>query len=329
MRLRTRAQTLSPWRVTFLLTTALMFLIGYASQRAGVCMVRAVREVIERRRLHRLAGFTLAAASAMVVMGLAEWLGARPFVTILGSRPDPLAAAGGVLFGLGSLLAGNCAMGLLAGLTQGEIWRAGAIAAMFAAALMLGPDMSSAALMLPAAAPLPSPLAGKAWAAVGLGSAAGTLAAAYIYRRIGWKRPRGGWSPLIAMGLIGMASGLLFVADRQWVYTSRIADIAYGRSLTMEALAGMAALLAGMTGATLAAGTITLRRGTAGEWLRAGAGGLLMGMGATLVPGGNDAMLFTGVPLLLPNLLTGYAAFAATLFVVLLVRQRAVPDDGA
>ncbi len=307
------------------LTTALMFLIGYASQRAGVCMVRAVREVIERRRVHRLAGFALAASAAMVVMGLAEWLGANPFMTILGTAPDALAVAGGVLFGLGSLLAGNCAMGLLAGLTQGELWRTGAIAAMFVAALLLGPEMSSAALMLPARAPVPSALTGHVVLALTLGGTVGGLAATYIYRRIGWKRLKGGWSPLIAMGVVGTASGLLFAADRQWVYTSRIAGIAYGESWELGAMFGLAALLAGMTAATVIGGTFRFRAGSVRQWLSALAGGLLMGAGATLVPGGNDAMLFTGVPLLLPNLLVGYASFAATLTLALLNRRQAVP----
>ncbi len=52
------------------LPTALLFLIGYASQCSGVCMVRAVREMIERRRVHRIAGLTLAAASAMLFTGV-------------------------------------------------------------------------------------------------------------------------------------------------------------------------------------------------------------------------------------------------------------------
>lgn len=303
-------------------TIALMFLIGYASQRAGVCMVRAVREVIERRRLHRLAGFALAASSAMVVMALAEWLGAAPFETILGHPPDAMAVAGGVLFGLGSLAAGHCAMGLLASLTQGEVWRASSIATMFVAALMLGPSMSQAALMLPPRDPLGSPLAGNIALALTLGGALGAGAAAYIYRRIGWKRPRGGWSPIIAMGVVGTASGLLFALDRQWLYTSRIAEIAYGKAWTGSATIGLAALIAGMTSATIAAGTFRLQVGRARQWLRSSAGGLLMGLGATLVPGGNDAMLFTGVPLLLPNLLTGYASFTATLLLALLLRRR-------
>lgn len=307
-------------------TAALMFLIGYASQRAGVCMVRAVREVIERRRFHRIAGFVLAASSAMVVMGLAEWLGARPFVTIPGNAPDVLSIAGGVLFGLGSLLAGHCAMGLLAGLTVGELWRAASIAAMFVAALLLGPNMSSAALMLPERTPLPSPLAGNFALALVTGGGAALVAASYIYRRIGFNAPRGGWSPLVAMGVIGTASGLLFALDRQWVYTSRIAEIAYGKSWAVSAVIGLAALIGGMTIASIAGGSFALRLGNARQWLRAAAGGLLMGVGATLVPGGNDAMLFTGVPLLLPNLLAGYAAFTATLFIALLIRNRAVPD---
>lgn len=307
--------------MTGLITTALMFVIGYASQRSGVCMVRAVREVIERRRVHRLAGLALAAAAAMMVMGLADGLGAAPFMTILGTAPDRLAVAGGVLFGLGAILAGHCAMGLLAGLTQGELWRAGSIAAMFAAALLLGPEMSSAALMLPPRPVVASPLANRMVLALTLGGTIGALAAAYLHRRLGWHRPKGGWSPLIAMSAVGIASGLLFAADRQWVYTSRIAEIAYGRPWTLGALIGFAALLAGMTAATTIGGTFALRRGNGTQWMRAVAGGLLMGAGATLVPGGNDAMLFTGVPLLLPNLLAGYASFAATLFAALWLRR--------
>lgn len=273
--------------MTLALTTALLFLIGYASQRSGVCMLRAVREVIERRRVHRLAGFTLAAASAMVGMGLAEWLGAAPFMTILGTAPILLAIAGGVLFGLGSLLAGHCAMGLLASLTNGELWRCASIAAMIVAALLLGPSMSSAALMLPALPPAPSPLTGHAGLALTVGGIMALVAATYIYRRIGWKRPRGGWSPLVAMGLIGAASGILFALDRQWVYTSRIAELAYGTATaTPAALAGLAALIGGIIIAAMAGGTFQLTFGSLRQWARAAAGGLLMGAGATLVPGG-------------------------------------------
>jgi hypothetical protein len=51
-----------------------------------------------------------------------------------------------------------------------------------------------------------------------------------------------------------------------------------------------------------------------------------LGSATALVAGGNDAMLFTGVPLLLPNLLIAYAAFAATVFAALLIRQHGTRD---
>jgi len=313
--------------VTFAATIALLFLIGYASQRSGVCMVRAVREVIERRRLHRLAGFALAAASAMLVMGWADFLGASPFTTISGSAPDLLAAVGGILFGLGSLLAGHCATGLLASLTRGELWRAASIATMVVATLLLGPHMSSAALMLPEREAVTSPLAGHPALALAIGGALAVVAARYIHRRIGWHAPRGGCSPLVAMSLVGAASGILFALDRRWVYTSRIADIAYGRMIPPGAMLGLSVLVIGMVSASIAGGSFRFALGTWRNWTRATAGGLLMGIGATLVPGGNDAMLFTGVPLLLPNLLAGYTAFIVTLFAALMLRRRGTTDE--
>ena len=158
--------------------------------------------------------------------------------------------------------------------------------------------------MLPERAAVGSPLAGNMALALGLGGVAALVTGRYIHRRIGWRRPRGGWSPLIAMSLIGIASGLLFALDREWVYTSRIAELAYGTArATPVTLAGLAALLGGMTSAAMWGGTFRLRLGAGRDWIRSAGGGLLMGVGATLVPGGNDAMLFTGVPLLLPKML--------------------------
>ncbi len=308
---------------------ALLFLIGYASQRSGVCMVRAVREVVERRRIHRIAGFALAAASATLVMAAAELAGARPFATILGAAPDALALAGGVIFGLGALISGHCAIGTLAALTAGELWRLGAIAAMFVAALLLGPNMSNAALMLPERSATISPLADRPALAIGVGVVLAALAATYIYRSLGWKKPRSGWSPLVAMPLIGAASGALFALDLHWVYTSQLTALAQGAlPLTLATFFTPMPLIIGMLIAARIGGLQHWRLGTLSDWGLAIAGGLLMGLGATLVPGGNDTMLFTGVPLLLPNLLAAYAAFFVTLVLGLYLRpgrQRVMP----
>jgi hypothetical protein len=77
--------------------------------------------------------------------------------------------------------------------------------------------------------------------------------------------------------------------------------------------------MVGMVVAAVIGGMFRLQTGNIREWARAAAGGLLMGIGATFVPGGNDTMLFTGIPLLLPNLLAAYAAFVVTLYLALYV----------
>ncbi|MBY0582874.1 MAG: YeeE/YedE family protein [Sphingomonas sp.] len=313
-----------------LIIIMLLFLIGYSSQRGGVCMVRAVREVIERRRFNRLAGFLLAAGSAMVAMALAEAMGARPFATILGARPDGLAIAGGILFGIGTRISGHCAMGTLAALAAGQLPRAASVAAMFFAAVLLGPYMSRAALMLPQRTPILSPLSNNIVLALTVGGILVVIAASYLYCRLAWRRPRGGWSPLVGMTLIGGASGALFALDQQWVYTSRIAAFAYGNvAFTPSNIAGSVALAAGMMIAAMVGGTFRLQLGSLVDWGAASVGGLLMGLGATLVPGGNDAMLFTGIPLLLPNLLIAYAAFFVTLYVGLgLTKKNPLRSEG-
>lgn len=315
--------------MTLIATIGLLFFIGFSSQRSGVCMVRAVREVIERRRVNRLAGFLLAAASAMVVMALAEALGARPYATIIGTRPDGWAIAGGALFGIGTRVGGHCAVGLLAALTAGDLSRTASLAAMFAAAALLGPDMSQAAGMLPQRLPAFTPLTGRPELALALGGGLAALAAGYIYRRIGWQRPRGGWSPLVAMTLIGAASSILFALDQRWVYTSRIAEVAYGEvGFTLATVAGPVALVAGMLIAAMTGGIFRLRLGNLRDWATAASGGLLMGLGATMVPGGNDTMLFTGIPLLLPNLLAAYVAFFITLFIGMRMRKPGAGSHG-
>ena len=146
---------------------------------------------------------------------------------------------------------------------------------------------------------------------------------AYLWSQLGSRRVQGGWSPMIAMMVIGAASCLLYALDQQWAYTSRIAALAHGRPVQnpIELLTPLL-LLIGMVVGGRSAGRFEWQWGTLSRWLQAGFGGVTMGIGAVLVPGGNDAMLFTGLTLLLPNLLVAYFAFVASLFLMLTLRLK-------
>lgn len=301
----------------------LLLLIGFASQRSSVCMVRGMDELVRSRRVHRLAGFLLAAATAMLLMAFCVGLGRDPFRLIGGTSVSWLAVLGGVIFAVGAQMNGMCALGTLASLTIGNISRIATMVGMVGAALLCQPLIVVTKTILHGSRPVMSPLAGHGWISAGVAVTAMAATLVYLWKELGWRRVRGGWSPMVAMIVIGAASGLLYALDQQWAYTSRIAALAHGRPVQhpVELLTPLL-LLVGMVAGGRSAGRFRWQWGSLRQWLRAGAGGAIMGVGAVLVPGGNDAMLFTGLTLLLPNLLIAYAAFMATLFIGLTVAHR-------
>ncbi|MEY4270418.1 MAG: hypothetical protein RLZZ58_1634 [Pseudomonadota bacterium] len=304
---------------------ALLVLIGYASQRTSVCAVRGVREFIRNRRAHRMAGFALAALTAMLTMAAARGFGIDAFAAIM-ARPLTLAAVGGgILFGVGASLNGHCAMGTLAALTAGDLSRLATLAAMVLGALWAMP------VAAPMAMTLASPLAAVTPATIAaIAAPAALLLGWYIRVRAGTGRTRSGWPPLAAMLVIGTASGLLFALDAHWPYTGFLVELAAGHVAGWQTgAAGFAAVITGMLIATVRAGRWRMAPGNARQWTRAAAGGLLMGGGAAMVPGGNDAMLFTGVPLLLPNMIAAYAAFLITVAAIELLTARELVGGGA
>jgi hypothetical protein len=125
------------------------------------------------------------------------------------------------------------------------------------------------------------------------------------------------------MAVIGLGNGLLLVLARSWPYTSLLMQLARGgydglvRGATMAVIFVLGAVAGGMVRG------FELQPGTTRDWLPALAGGTVMGIGAVLVPGGNDVMLLVGVPLLLPNLLAAYVAMSGMLIVLVALRARA------
>jgi Sulphur transport len=51
------------------------------------------------------------------------------------------------------------------------------------------------------------------------------------------------------------------------------------------------------------------------------AGGVLMGLGSLLIPGGNDGLILTGLPLLLPHAWLAFTTMFATIAIYLKVRS--------
>ena len=92
-------------------------------------------------------------------------------------------------------------------------------------------------------------------------------------------------------------------------------------------------MIAGLFGGAVFAGwqggRLRLQALNARTALRCLVGGVLMGWGAALVPGGNDALLLIGVPLLRSYAWIAAAAMSAAILVILAISRRSHGDASA
>lgn len=297
----------------------LLLVAGYATQRGSICAVGAAREWVEDRRATRLTGFMLCAAIALLVMGIDRLAGGNVFALYRGLAITWLTIAGSLVFALGAWLNRRCSLGTVAELAAGDLTRLATIggfligswAMWHLAGRAMGAIVPSPMLLLPAALPL---LAGLAFSIILI---------LWLRRQLRGTPPPQYWSPIVAMTVIGAASGGLFCLDQEWPYTTFLGEVARGEAYELpKRLLFFAVLLAGASAGAWRGAMFRLRTGPRSEWLRAAAGGLVMGGGAALVPGGNDAMLLTGIPLLLPNLAAAYATTTIALIALVSVERR-------
>jgi len=314
-------------RLTALLVAfslALAALLGFAAHRASVCTVRAVVEVMSTRRGYLFASFVKAALWVAALLWPLHWLGA--------AAPAPASAgiwasiAGGFVFGLGAALNRGCAFATLARLADGDGWMLATLAGVGAGVLLAGGSGS-----------VPPPAAGTAAPA---GPAPWALAVlAVVWAAMCWEvlrlwrsrpQPRSWWRlpaerryRLSTAALVmGAAGGLLYALHGSWAYTGTlgraVASIA-GRDLppSVSAAALALALLGGMLLSAWQRGALRPRWRRGWGWLGNLVAGGFMGAGVVLVPGGNDALILSGLPSLAAHALPAYAAMLAAIACVL------------
>jgi len=283
--------------------------------------VRAVLEIVHARTAHMLASFLKAALWAALVFGLAFWL--APGNNVLAVlEPRPLAVAGGFLFGLGAAANGACAYSTLQRVADGDLWGLTTLAGMALGAL--GWVALDATLLMTHPATVP-----VAWTQIGVWApwlvtllvALGFLEAYRLWRahpggRLDRRMLASHYRVASAALVMGLCAGLLYALQGGWSYTTtlrRAIDSGY-RGVpgpTLIQLALFAAFFGGMLLSSFQRGSFRARwRPAASIWPRL-AGGVLMGVGAAMVPGGNDTLILTGLPAFSGWALAAYVAVLA------------------
>lgn len=319
------------------MTTAILllsFLLGFLLNRANACTVAAVERAVVEREYDWLRGLGTAMGWAAFAL-----LGAAALWPESLDLPNPLpvgaqAVGGGVLLAIGALLNGGCFLGSISVLCRGNLNVAG---------MLLG--VGAALVVVPRDAPLlfsvrpvlhdEFPLRPGVWlGGMVLATVVVATSVVQMLRRrselsLSW---RGRFSPELTLPLVGVTGGALFAIYPDWSYVTLIDRIAH-QDLVHLTVADAGGAIAIFLGAGISAALrqqFELRWPKLRPFVASTAGGLLMGLGAALIPGGNDALMLWTVPGLALYGAMAVLSMVATLWLLSRVshkRVHAIPPD--
>ena len=316
--------------MSYALSLTLGAILGFSAHRAGICTVKAVAEVLTTRRAHFLWSFAKTALWVMAAAALAGALALTP-----GWRHWPLSAAsvaGGVVFGLGAGLNGGCTFSTLSRLTDGNLnllatvlgWPVGlALGLRVWAFEAASPQATAAGPGLALSNPLTLLLAlwalwegGRLIRRMARGGSVGRVLGAHTY------------TLSAAAALLGLANAGLLLNTGPWSFTGTILCAMDAGTLAnchdpLLPWLIFAAALAGMAASAWQRGSLRLRWPRARAVLRHATAGVMMGLGAAFIPGGNEGLILFGAPSLSPHAFPAYGGIVLGILLALLAMRAA------
>ncbi len=305
--------------------------MGFAIQRGATCTVAAVDEVVRKRRFARLASMVEASMWVAGGLVLAQTFHLLPTMPA-GYAVGYLTVLGGALLGLGAFVNRACVFGAIARLGSGEWAYVVTPAGFYVGCLTVGLLFSFPAHEKVAhGSPV---LQAPAWIALlFVGFVVWRLARALwippssfsmhtLRQRIRERILARVWTPHAATTVIGITFLFMLLLVGAWAYTDVLAELARGMagSLVARSLL-LVALFAGAMVGGFTAGRFRSTRISFAQVAKCFAGGVLMGWGSLLIPGGNDGLILVGMPLLWPYAWIAFASMCAAIGCALLLQN--------
>lgn len=292
------------------------FIMGYALNQGSTCAVLAARQVLEDRQPTLLLGFGVAAAAAGLVWFPLSWAGA---VTLTPDRLIGWALIGGaVLLGVGAVLNRACLLGTISRIGDGRFSYLGLPVGLF-----LGFVVADALSAEPSPArpnPLGHPSEISALVLVGFATLLWLTWA--VMRTLGDRAEAARWSGRTAMTVLGIAGALLFAAAPGWTLADAIRIAVPEGAMALMAASSLglvmfAILCAGAVASGLRRRSFELHPPRPVPFFRSLGGGVVMAVGASLIPGGNDSLLLAALPGATGAGVSAYGVMTAAVFALL------------
>lgn len=299
------------------IAAACAFLMGYSINQGSTCSVTAAKQLVYQRQITMLAGFAVAIGVAgMVCLPMAWALGDAAHV----ARDPGISIAvltGAVLLGVGAVINDACLLGTLARIGDGEL-RFFALPVGLAAGFAIA-DRYFANYSVVTTANRFTRFDVTGITIVGLFVLVLVMAWRLLGSRATVVRLRK-WPLRRAMVVLGLCGALLFSLTPGWTYADALRrSVAAGGRMQMLGAGVVIAAFAALAGALVSgirSRAFRYQAPTLATVARSIGGGAIMAVGATFVPGGNDALLLASVP---AATIGGVAAFVVMSITVLLI----------
>lgn len=273
------------------------FVLGFALNQGSICTVIATRELVSEKRPARFIALVECAVWAALVYAVFE---SSPTMQ-QGWSPLGYLVPAAILFGVGTYLNGACVFGSVGHFGNGEIDFGFAFVGIFAVVFVeaffdLVPDQPPTSASLP----------------VGPALLLLALLAILALRLAASRRSESNFMRLmLSMAAIGITFTVLAVFAPGFSITASVG------SIVSIPVAGVV-ISACMFGGSLASAGFMRRRfmlkwPTIKKVVRRTLAGMLMGLGALLIPGGNDTLLMIGFPMGAWQAVLAYLLFVVTL----------------
>lgn len=292
------------------------FALGFALTRASTCTVAATKRLVNYNKPDWVVGISIAVCWSGLTLLI---LGALfpDYATRSFSAPiDETLIAASIIMGIGAYLNNGCFIGSIGRISGGESSYLLAFAGLVVARTIGDGEIFAPLTGHLQAVHMPEipQLFVWLWASVFvIGSCYGIVVALR-------KRQQA----IMALCLMGVFAALVFVINPNWTYEAWIGRMVAGQGFS-KGLQIEFAVLALFTGAILSRtlkGQFVLKPPELSRMALCFCGGILMGLGAIFVPGGNDTLLLWTIPSFALHGLVAYVTMVLTVAVIALIGKQ-------
>jgi hypothetical protein len=282
------------------LLALLGLVLGFALNHGSICTVIATRELVSEKRPARFIALVECAAWAALVYAI---LGTSPTMQ-QGWSPLAYLVPAALLFGIGTYVNGACVFGSVGHFGNGDIDFGFAFLGIFAAFYF-----DSLFGLLPDQPPI------RASLQLGPGLLAIVLLAIFALRfLLSLGSDSNFWRLMLSMAAIGITFTILAIFAPGFSITASVGSIV---SIPVVGIAIAVCMVGGsLVSARLMKRRFILKWPTVKTIARRTLGGILMGLGALMIPGGNDTLLMIGFPMGAWQAALAYVLFSGTVAVL-------------